>query len=47
MLQVQILDGLLNITGICGNPESRYFRQEAALDQCRNRAVRASLDTSR
>lgn len=40
MLQVQVLDGVLNITGICGSPESRYFSHEATLDQCQDCPVR-------
>lgn len=42
MLRVQVLDGVLNIGGICGNPESEHFSREATLDQCQNCPVRHS-----
>lgn len=42
MLRVQVLDGVLNIAGICGSPEAEHFSHEATLDQCQNCPVRQS-----
>ena len=42
MLQVQVLNGVLNIAGICGSPESEHFSREATPDQCRNCPARQS-----
>jgi len=42
MLQVQVLDGALNIAGICGNPEAEHFGCEVTLDQCQNCPARQS-----
>ena len=42
MLKVQVIDGVLNIAGICGNPEAGQFGQEAAMDQCQNCPARRS-----
>ena len=42
MLQVQVLDGALNIAGICGSPEAEHFSREATLDQCQNCPTRQS-----
>lgn len=43
MLQVQVLDGVLNIAGICGSLEAKHFGREITLDQCRNCPIRQSL----
>lgn len=40
MLQVQVLDGVLSIAGICGDLETGLFSQEATPDQCRNCTTR-------
>lgn len=36
MLKVQVIDGVLSIVGICGNPEAGQFNQEATPDQCQD-----------
>ena len=36
MLRVQVVDGVLAIGGICGDPEAAKFGLEVVLDQCRN-----------
>ena len=42
MLRVQVVGGVLDIAGICGNPAAEHFSREAALDQCRTCPVRQS-----
>jgi hypothetical protein len=42
MLRVQVLDGVLNVAGICGSPDSEHFSREATLYQCRNCPARQS-----
>jgi hypothetical protein len=42
MLQVQVLDGTLNIIGICGSPAAQHFSREATLSQCQNCPTRQS-----
>lgn len=42
MLQVQVLDGALNVAGICGSPDSEHFSRETTLDQCRCCPIRQS-----
>lgn len=34
MLRVQVVDGVLNIAGICGNPATRQFSLEVVPDPC-------------
>jgi len=36
MLKVQVVDGVLTIEGVCGNPEAGQFSLEVALEHCRN-----------
>jgi len=36
MLQVQVVDQVLNMAGICGNPEAGQFSMEVAPDHCQN-----------
>jgi hypothetical protein len=36
MLRVEVIDGVLYIAGICGNPEAGQFSLEVTVDQCRN-----------
>ncbi len=35
MLRVQVVDGVLSIAGICGNPAAESFSREIAGDRCR------------
>jgi hypothetical protein len=36
MLCVQVVDGVLNIAGICGSPQADRFSRDVTLDECRN-----------
>jgi hypothetical protein len=36
MLRVQIVDGVLGIASVCGNPQAGQFSREATLDRCQN-----------
>jgi hypothetical protein len=40
MLRVQVVDGVLSITGICGSPAAEQPSREVTLNQCRNCPVR-------
>jgi len=40
MLRVQVLDGVLNVVGICGSPKAERFSHEVTLDQCQTCPVR-------
>lgn len=42
MLQVQVLDGVLTIAGICGSPETEHFGRQVTLDQCQTCPLRQS-----
>jgi hypothetical protein len=42
MLRVQVVDGVLNIAGLCGNPGAEQFSRELTLDNCRSCPVRRS-----
>jgi len=42
MLRVQVIDRVLSIAGVCGNPEARQFGQETKPDECRTCQVRLS-----
>lgn len=42
MLRVQVIDGVLGVAGLCGNPDAEPFSGEAALEQCQNCPVRRS-----
>lgn len=44
MLKVQVVDGLLTVTGICANAESERFSLEVAVDQCQTCKVRQPTD---
>jgi len=41
-LRVEVVDGVLNITGVCGNPAAEHFSHEATPNQCRNCPARRS-----
>jgi hypothetical protein len=34
MLRVQVVDGVLSVTGLCGNPKTACFSLEVSLEQC-------------
>jgi len=36
MLRVQVVDGVLSIAGVCGNPVAEQFSREVTVDQCQN-----------
>ena len=36
MLRVQVVDGVLNIAGLCGNPEAGQFSLEVTPEHCQN-----------
>ena len=36
LLRVQVVDGVLTIAGLCGDPGAEWFSREAAPDQCRS-----------
>ena len=36
MLKVQVVDGLLTVSGLCGSPKAEHFSLEVRLDQCQN-----------
>ena len=40
MLRVQVVDGVLDIAGICGGPVAAPFSLEVTLDQCSKCATR-------
>lgn len=40
MLKVQVVDGVLGITGVCGNLQSTQSGQEVSPDHCRDCLVR-------
>ncbi len=42
MLQVQVLDRVLRIAGICGCPECERFSREVTPNQCHNCPIRQS-----
>ena len=42
MLRVQVVNGVLGIAGICGNPEAGQFSLEITTDNCRNCPTRRS-----
>ena len=43
MLKVQVVDQLLGLEGICGNPEAESFCLAVTPDQCQNCPVRHAL----
>ena len=40
MLRVQVIEGVLSIAGVCGNPAAEKFSHEVAVDHCRSCFVR-------
>ena len=40
MLRVQVVDGILNIGGICGTPEMPHFGNNVMFEQCQNCPLR-------
>jgi hypothetical protein len=40
MLRVQVVNGILDIAGICGNPEAGHFSGEVTPEQCQRCPVR-------
>jgi hypothetical protein len=42
MLRVQVVDGVLSVAGLCGNPGAEQFSRELALDDCRSCPIRRS-----
>ena len=42
MLRVQVIDGVLGIAGLCGNPQAEQFSLEIAPDPCQSCPVRRS-----
>jgi hypothetical protein len=45
MLGVQVVDGLLTVSGLCGSPKAEHFSLEVRLDQCQKCPVRRSPGT--
>ena len=42
MLRVQVVDGLLTVSGVCGRPQAEYLSLEIGLDQCQSCPARQS-----
>lgn len=42
MLKVQVVDGVLSIAGICGNPAAEHFSHETDIIRCHNCPARPS-----
>jgi len=42
MLRIQVVDRVLTIAGVCGNPQAQQFAQDATREHCGNCAERLS-----